>query len=583
MSSERLTREPSRTLRRRACYDLGTSQGPRDRLNRASQLIQPGIRDPETMRASIYARYSTDKQSESSLVDQYAVCDRRAQLESLEVVARWGDEATSGSTLVESRPQGRLVMASAREGRFDVLLLESLDRLSRDAVEQETILRRLEHWGIRIIGVSDGYDSRAESRKVTRAVRGLINDIYLDDLRKKTHRGLSGRVDRGMSAGGVSFGYRSVKGEGGSSIEVLDSAAKWVSFIFAEFASGRSIQKIAHELNKLGVDSPRGKGWGVSAIYGSPNKGAGILNNELYVGRYIWNRSQWLMDPDTRKRERVERPRGEWRIIERPDLRLIDDATWSLVRARIDAKDLKPAKGRGRPARTLFGGQLRCPACGGAIIAVNKRAYGCARRKDQGPTACANGSSIRRDIIDERLLDIVREEVLSDAAVLRFETLVRDGLRKELDEPAELADPRETKRQIAKLEVEIGRLVDAIVAHGISDSLSGRLKATEARNQELHASLRVKLDKTVDTEVAVRQAMVEYKDLVANMRKALESDVDVARESLRQLLGRVTISVDGEGAVWAEPEMKTGRIPCGTDLSLNMVARAGFEPATFGL
>lgn len=61
--------------------------------------------------------------------------------------------------------------------RFDVLLVESLDRLSRNLVEQETVIRRLEHRGIRIIGVSDGYDSASGTgRKLLRGVRGLISE-----------------------------------------------------------------------------------------------------------------------------------------------------------------------------------------------------------------------------------------------------------------------------------------------------------------------------------------------------------------------------------------------------------------------
>jgi len=73
-------------------------------------------------------------------------------------------------------------------------------------------------------------------------------------------------------------------------------ARRW---IFARYAEGWSVQRIAHELNARKVPSPRASTWVVSAIYGSPNKGSGILNNCLYQGLYIWNRSQWVKDPDT--------------------------------------------------------------------------------------------------------------------------------------------------------------------------------------------------------------------------------------------------------------------------------------------
>ena len=77
----------------------------------------------------------------------------------LNVVAVHRDRAVSGASCVQGRPGGRALLTDALAGRFSVLLVESLDRLSRDQVEQETIVRRLEHRGIRIIGVSDSYDT----------------------------------------------------------------------------------------------------------------------------------------------------------------------------------------------------------------------------------------------------------------------------------------------------------------------------------------------------------------------------------------------------------------------------------------
>jgi len=68
-----------------------------------------------------------------------------------------------------------------------------------------------------------------------------------------------------------------------------------------------------------------------------------VLNNELYIGRYIWNRSQWVKDPDSHKRVRVERPRNEWHIVERPDLRIVTDELWQAARARIGTREPAPA------------------------------------------------------------------------------------------------------------------------------------------------------------------------------------------------------------------------------------------------
>ena len=152
------------------------------------------------MKSIIYARFSTDQQSETSIEDQVRICRARAKALGLEIVAVHADRALSGATRVQDRPGGRAMLADAMAGLFSVLVIESLDRLSRDQVEQETIVRRLEHRGVRIIGVSDSYDTESgESRKLLRGVRGMINETYLDDLRKKTHRGLAGQIDARLS------------------------------------------------------------------------------------------------------------------------------------------------------------------------------------------------------------------------------------------------------------------------------------------------------------------------------------------------------------------------------------------------
>ena len=57
--------------------------------------------------------------------------------------------------------------------------------------------------------------------------------------------------------------------------------------------------------------SRRRGGWHPSAIGGDPTRGIGVLNNEAYIGRTIWNRSKWIKYPDTGKRRCVQRARSE--------------------------------------------------------------------------------------------------------------------------------------------------------------------------------------------------------------------------------------------------------------------------------
>ena len=92
------------------------------------------------------------------------------------------------------------------------------------------------------------------------------------------------------------------------------------------------------QLNDEGVAGPRGAAWGRRTINGNRQRGTGILNNELYVGRLVWNRLRYIKDPETGKRVSRLNPADAWISKEVPELRIIDQ----------DAV----GRGKGAPGRT---------------------------------------------------------------------------------------------------------------------------------------------------------------------------------------------------------------------------------------
>jgi len=109
------------------------------------------------MRAVIYTRVSTQGQRETSHDDQARNCEQRAAREGWAVGQRYTDHGISGSK--RDRPAYQRMLADAAAGKFEALLVDDLSRFSRDSVEQETEIRRLERRKVRVVGVSDGYDS----------------------------------------------------------------------------------------------------------------------------------------------------------------------------------------------------------------------------------------------------------------------------------------------------------------------------------------------------------------------------------------------------------------------------------------
>jgi site-specific DNA recombinase len=72
-----------------------------------------------------------------------------------------------------------------------------------------------------------------------------------------------------------------------------------VDRIFREYVAGIAPKAIAKRLNHDRIAGPFGGTWSPSTIHGNSKRGTGILNNELYIGRLIWNRLRYVKNPDT--------------------------------------------------------------------------------------------------------------------------------------------------------------------------------------------------------------------------------------------------------------------------------------------
>ena len=81
-------------------------------------------------RAALYARYSSDNQRDASIEDQLRLCRAHAERQGWAIADSYSDRAISGASLI--RPGIQELMADAQRGAFDIILTESLDRLSRD-------------------------------------------------------------------------------------------------------------------------------------------------------------------------------------------------------------------------------------------------------------------------------------------------------------------------------------------------------------------------------------------------------------------------------------------------------------------
>ena len=287
-----------------------------------------------TLRCALYARYSSDQQRAASIEDQFRVCRERAAREDWKIAGAYKDSAISGDSMI-LRPGIQALLEDARRGMFEILVAEALDRVSRDQADVATLYKHLRFAGVTVVTLAEG-----EISELHVGLKGTMNALFLKDLAAKTHRGLRGRVEAGKSGGGLCYGYDVVKSFDGSGDPVRGgrtvnkTEAEIVRRVFREFADGASPRAIARRLNGEGIPGPSGKLWMDTTIRGHAKRGTGLINNELYIGRLVWNRLRYVKNPETGKRVSRINPPEEWIVAEVPELRIVDDALWQAVKHR---------------------------------------------------------------------------------------------------------------------------------------------------------------------------------------------------------------------------------------------------------
>ena len=241
-------------------------------------------------------------------------------------------------------------------------------------------------------------------------------------------------------------------------------------------------------MNRDNIPGPFGHAWGPSTIYGNWRRGTGILNNDLYSGRLVWNRQRFVKDPTTGKRQARLNPRDEWIIEDVPGLAILGKDLWDDVKAR-QAKlraRLRLAEGASRPERArrpayLLSGLLNCGACGSGFSKISQHHYGCSAARDRG--TCHNHLTIRRDIVEGTVVEGLRRELMDPALFKEFaEEYVREINRRRADEDRASELCRE---EAARIDRQIVEIIEAIKDGLRTAAMKGELERLEARKAEL--------------------------------------------------------------------------------------------------
>lgn len=513
------------------------------------------------MRVAIYARYSSEGQREASIEDQNRNCEAYAKRQGWTITARYADKAISGTQDEKGREGYAAMLKAARAKQFDVLLVDDLSRLSRDSMKTEEARRLFVFLKIRLIGISDGIDTASKGHKALSGFKGLMNDMFLDDLAEKTHRGLAGQALKGNNCGGRNYGYKHVPTEhptekdeyGRPKIlavrrEIDPEQAHWVKEIFEWFDKGKSPRQIAAELNRRGIPSPgasyrrrnpcaRYGTWSASVLHGELNRATGILANPIYIGKLIWNRRKWVRNPETKRKAPELRPESDWIVTEHPELRIIPQDLWDRVQERRKAQKKWTAT-RPRSPKYLLSSLLKCAVCESNFVMQSYYQYGCAGHKDRGLTVCHNSLRVSRTLVEDKIL-----------AGLQRDLFTPEGLDIFIKETTRLLTERRRERkpdpsQLLKVEKEIANITKAIKAGILTPTTKSELEKAEAERARLQRAS----EETSDAIITMLpRAKERYQALIGKIGELSLKHLPQAREQVRALVGEIWLKPSSEG------------------------------------
>ncbi len=501
------------------------------------------------MQTVIYARFSSALQNARSIEDQIALCRERCEREGWTVVEVFTDYAISGAAGIDEngRPGLSAMLARIEAGGIDQVVAEATDRIARHQGDAYTIRERITFAGARLFTLSDG-----EVTDITATFRGLMDAQFRRDLAAKIKRGQRGTISQKRSAAGLAYGYRKANrfDDNGELIrglrEVDEEQGKVVRRIFEEFAAGQSPRAIAERLNQDGVETPGGRlsgprFWRASTIYGDRKRKNGILQNRLYRGQLVFNRTRKVLDPRTRTHLIRANPENEWLVEEVPALRIVDDALWDKVQLML-GKVQSRAPDKNRRPKHILSGLVACGSCGGSWTIHSGNRWGCSRYKEGGKHACSNNRIISTDRLETRVLNGLQHYMLNEKLIEVYVEEYRAEFAKRSKELGREGD--RLKKRHAEAVAKIERLVDA-VANGAEDFVEIRDVLAKARTERDQLAEQLSQVEQLPTVVLHPAVVADYRRQVAKLNAALGDNPEARLEAipqLRALINQVKVS-----------------------------------------
>lgn len=219
----------------------------------------------------IYARYSSDKQTEQSIEGQLRVCNEYAKKYGYNVVKEYIDRAMTGTN--DHRPAFQQMLYESNCKQWQYVLVYKFDRFARsrhDSAVNKAILKKN---GVKVISATELITDSPEGI-ILEGMLESFAEYYSAELSQKVKRGLKESVLKGNITGGVPLlGYRTEN----KKYLVDEEQAQIVRYIFQQYANGVRKVDIVKDLNARGYKTAINNKFTLNSLQN-------ILKNKKYIG-----------------------------------------------------------------------------------------------------------------------------------------------------------------------------------------------------------------------------------------------------------------------------------------------------------
>jgi len=467
------------------------------------------------------------------------------------------DAAVSG-TLACRRGYMIAKMIVERRDLFGVswFLIDELSRMSRNTIESLQHGELAESTAVRVVGVSDGYDSDNPQSSLLLPVLGSMNEAFITQLRSKVKRGMDDAFRRGDNIQPPGVGYRlvEVKDANGNlvithkntiekAVEIDPEAAEWTRRGAEMIAyEGKSAIDVARLFNEHKVGGKQT--WSdcrVRQHYG----------REKLVGKDVLHKTKQVVDRHTGKKKVIHLPKSEWIWRDVPHLRILSDELAQAVHRKLGlgaesfgrkAKDRKKKVHRVDLYPKVLIRPL-CGCCGHPMILGRSdgkyQSFFCFNATN-GIKGCTNRGYKSARIIDKAVLSRLMATLFTDDFITDLTADVNNRLAWITRQP--IPSTKKLEQEIANEDRQLKRLTDRLAK--LDDT---HLDAVLAKAEEMGRQLAAKRERLKELQRAGRRPKVKSvreQDVVAalgKLRDLLQADVGVAAQVLKALVGDVVI------------------------------------------